>query len=66
MASATDVTVYFVCPQCGALYRAKQVRFYERISGRFDCEQCRTPVHVWSGFHGYLYWQSVKTKPRKR
>jgi hypothetical protein len=53
------ITVYFACPHCNLVYQAKQVRFFERISGTFDCSECSKPVHSWSGPYNYLYWKPV-------
>ena len=66
MTTAGNITVYFLCAHCGSLYRAKQVRFAEPVSGRFKCEKCREPVHCWTGTYGYLYWEPVKARRSRR
>jgi hypothetical protein len=59
----TQTTVYFVCPSCGLPNRATQELRPERLSGSFECVECRKPVHEWTGFYDLFNWQAVRMKP---
>ena len=62
MASRRPATVIFQCPACKQAYRALQERFpYER-PGRFDCIECNSEVHAWTGFFDYTGWKAVTSE----
>jgi hypothetical protein len=54
---SVGITVFFACPNCALVYEASQVRFAERISGRFVCTSCETTVYSWSGIYDYVAWK---------
>ncbi len=56
------ITVYFSCPDCSIVYSAKQARFEQMTSGKFDCIECGKPVHTWIGRYGY-YRQGSSPAP---
>jgi transcription elongation factor Elf1 len=53
----------FTCPKCGIIYRAICEQQSSEQNGRFDCIDCRTEVHSWSGTHDYTGWKAVVMKP---
>jgi transcription initiation factor IIE alpha subunit len=61
--SSTKTTVYFVCPNCNLPYRATQELRPEQLSGRFECEECRKPVHEWAGHYDLSDWRAIRMKP---
>jgi hypothetical protein len=65
MASGTQTTVIFLC-QCGLGYSAAQERTPELRSGKFNCAECKTAVHSWSGVYDYRSWKPIRLKPEKK
>jgi hypothetical protein len=53
------VIVNFCCPQCLAVYEARQVRRTEERYSAFLCKNCGTPVHEWAGIYDFVYWRHV-------
>jgi hypothetical protein len=47
-------------PKCGLGYRAI---FPVRRAGRFECIDCRTEVHSWSGVYDYIGWKAIVMQP---
>jgi transcription elongation factor Elf1 len=66
MGTPTSITVYFACPHCNLIYRARQVLFAERASGQLECVNCGEAVHSWNGVYNYLRWKPVHTEVRNR
>jgi predicted RNA-binding Zn-ribbon protein involved in translation (DUF1610 family) len=50
------VKVYFACPKCGQVYKARQFRAQQSAAGRFECVKCKSTVYAWSGNYDYGYW----------
>jgi predicted RNA-binding Zn-ribbon protein involved in translation (DUF1610 family) len=53
------LTVHFTCPKCGLGYKATQEQFPEKRAGHFDCIDCRSEVHSWSGIYDFTGWQPI-------
>jgi len=65
MTSRAPITVLFVCPKCGRGYCAIQEQFpYER-PGRFDCIDCNTEVHSWTGVYDFIGWKAMTFGARR-
>jgi transcription elongation factor Elf1 len=47
----------FQCPQCHAQYRSAYRISITVQTGRFDCVECETPLHTWSGVRNYFQWE---------
>ena len=52
-------TVRFTCRSCGTQYEATREKRPERLSGRFDCEECSTPLCIWTGYYSLVGWHPV-------
>jgi hypothetical protein len=63
MTRGTQTSKLFWCPNCGLAYRAIRAQFPERRAGRFECIDCRTEVHSWSGAYDYIRWKAIVMKP---
>ena len=63
MTSGTQTSEVFLCPKCGLGYRVIRVQFPEMRPGRFECIDCRTEVHSWSGVYDYIGWKAIVMKP---
>ncbi len=59
MEAPHGITIYLSCPDCSVVYSAKQARFDQMTSGKFDCIECGKAVHMWLGRYGYLHWKPV-------
>ena len=55
----SEIKVYFTCPCCELVYRTRQVRTSERLSGRIACVKCCTTVHSWTGPYDFVAWKPV-------
>ena len=62
MTNGTQTTVSFTCP-CGMNYTATREERTSQHSGNFDCEDCRKPVHEWTGFYDLFDWKAVSMRP---
>jgi hypothetical protein len=56
------ITERFKCQECGAWYEATWEQFPRREAapGAFNCPDCGTLVHSWSGIDRYRDWRLVK------
>jgi predicted RNA-binding Zn-ribbon protein involved in translation (DUF1610 family) len=44
-AAPNQIMVVFLCPHCGWLYQATQIRPADKVSGCFNCKGCTEEVH---------------------
>jgi hypothetical protein len=63
MTSGTQTTVIFSCPKCGLLYQATQEQCPDKHFGTFNCGDCKTSVHSWSGVYDFFDWKAIVMKP---
>jgi predicted RNA-binding Zn-ribbon protein involved in translation (DUF1610 family) len=54
MSGGTQTSEVFLCPKCGLAFRAIRGQFPDKRAGRFECIDCRTEVHSWSGVYDYI------------
>src|SRR5438309_4288868 len=47
--TATQATIVFACPNCGAIYHATQRRGVDTHFGIFSCLACHAQVYAWHG-----------------
>jgi hypothetical protein len=66
MTKATRTKVLFSCPKCGLSYQTVQEQFPETKAGRFECIDCFTEIHAWSGVYDYAVWKRIKVRPTAR
>jgi predicted RNA-binding Zn-ribbon protein involved in translation (DUF1610 family) len=59
MTGATQITVMFSCPKCGALCDATQEQHPDEHYGKFKCQDCGTEVHAWSGIYDFVDWKAA-------
>ena len=50
----------FKCQECHTWYEAKWEQFPEPASGTFNCPECGTLVHSWSGRDRFSDWKRLQ------
>ena len=67
MATWGEGTEDFVCPGCGAKYRAAYKDYPERDRGSFHCRECKEEVVSWSSSRDYFEFTLIASgsKPAK-
>ncbi len=63
MSNGTQGDEWFICPKCGAPYRATHEQYPTRQTGRFECIDCHAVVHEWNGDRSYLDWKMIRMRP---
>lgn len=59
MATWSEGTDIFACPNCKARYRAHYKDFPERDKGQFNCTVCNEVVYSWKGTRDYMRWELI-------
>jgi hypothetical protein len=54
----TQIIVIFACPQCDAVYQARQHQVPNRCFGVFNCLGCHTQVYAWNGAYDFSGWEA--------
>jgi hypothetical protein len=57
MTSVNRTIEQFTCAKCGLGYRCTKEPFPYVRAGRFDCINCNTEVHAWSGNYDFTGWK---------
>jgi len=52
-------SVYISCPECKMIYVVSQQLCDTPQAGRFNCEDCGQPVHLWRGRYNFSDWKRV-------
>jgi hypothetical protein len=65
LTSGMQTSEIFWCPKCGLGYRAISGQFPDKRAGRFECIDCHTSVHSWSGVYDYIGWKAVAGAPER-
>ena len=61
-----STAVVFLCPDCGAVYKAVQQYVESTQLGYFDCSDCNSLVHSWHEVYNYFAWTPVLVKKEGR